>query len=206
MSSSSKKFYNFLIKLYPEDFQKQHGVELQQTFNNMVVDSGIIKTWFAILPDFIASAIKINLESLMRNSSLQFKLAIIGLVMLIPFGFFVALAIMGNLFHLTTNEIIGQNIAQNLILAKFLLIALPAAAFFMNLVPLASNTFEQKSMSHVLTPTFVRTNIPSLVVAAGGIGALVLLFGHDTVPCIVHGLMNQHFQNIIPLINVCKNA
>ena len=202
----SQKIYRQLIRFYPEDFQRQHGLEMDQTFADMQTDFGVFKTWLKILPDFFSSVFIINFKTIMEKSSLQFKLAMWGLVFIAPFALLSIAAIFGNLLGVPVNNAIGQQISHNIVVAKLILIYLPLAAFLLNIVPLTTNALGQKPLSNVITLQFVRVNFLSLVVAVAAIGSIVLLKAHDGIPCMVHGLINQGFHNIKPLLQVCRNA
>ncbi|MDR3642859.1 MAG: hypothetical protein P4L74_04505 [Candidatus Doudnabacteria bacterium] len=189
------------------DFQKQHGLEMRQTFDELIKDYGLVKTWLRVLPDFFISVLIINIKDFMEKSSLQFKLALWGVAMLVPFTLLVLAAMLGTLFHFPANNFIGQHIlAGHLGLAPFILIILPMGAFFMNLVPLVNNLFQQKQTSDVASLEFIRTNVLTLVVAVAGIGAAAFIPAHDAIPCFINGLIAQHFHNIVPLFDACRNA
>lgn len=177
-----------------------------QFYQDLVKEFGIFPTWARVAPDFLTSVFTINLQHFMEKSSLQIKLALGGTVLVLPFVLLVVLSLMGRAFGFSANSVIGPYIAHNFRLAFFMLIVMPLLAFILNLIPLAQNAFSQKNVSEVLSLQFVRVNLATLAVAAVGIGAVVFLLGHDAIPCLVNGLINQHFHNFLPLVRICRDA
>jgi hypothetical protein len=207
MDKLSQKIYSLMINFYPPDFQRQHGLEMRQTFDDLIKDYGLTKTWFRVLPDLFISVLIINLKDFMEKSSSQFKLALWGIAMLVPFTLLILAAMLRTLFHLPAINFIGQHvIAGHVGLATFILIILPIGAFLINLAPLANNVFQQKQISDVMSFEFVRTNVLTLAVTVAAVGAAAFLPAHDAVPCFINGLIAQHFHNIVPLFDVCRNA
>jgi hypothetical protein len=204
--SWSEKIYSKIIKLYPPDFQDQHGFELQQTFEDITLEVGTAHAWAAVLPDFIFSTVTINVKYFFSAAPIQTALAISGMVLVLPFTLFFIATSIGNSFDLRMDNIIGQQIDAHIMLSKFLLFTLPLIALLLNIGPLLLSILTQKKFSQIYKSQFIRVNFLTLLMTAVSLGCLAVLYGHDLVPCLVHTITIQNIHNTKSIIQTCQNS
>lgn len=130
---------------------------------------------------------------------------ILGVVLLIPFGILFTIATGGqvlNILGLENNwdQDMGNLIANHIQLATFMMFVAPAIAVALGIIAIVYFARMQQMREHTI----------EIVGSAGviiiGLGILVLLFGHDVIPCFLHGIVRQDFQNFKSLIEICRNA
>jgi predicted metal-dependent hydrolase len=74
----SKKFYAFLLKLYPETYKREFGEEMKYVFSQSIKDAytknrlqGIIREWLKTVLDALKSIINEHLENFKGGNSMK---------------------------------------------------------------------------------------------------------------------------------------
>ena len=144
---------------------------------------------------------------LITNTMKTTPIATIGLVLLIPFSIIFGVGMVWQFLHnigyaslpdvgiLVPNKTIGFAIV----------FTLPIIAFLINAITLILGAVTVGSGS-ILSMQFVKANFFSLTIVVSSAGATLFAFGHDSIPCFVHGVIREGVGNIWQLIQTCSNA
>ena len=134
-------------------------------------------------------------------------IVILSLVFLIPFSIIFALGMawqfLYNLGYASLPDI--GTVIPNRDLGFAIIFIFPVLAFFINFVTLIVGAVKVGPGS-VLSIQFAKANFATLAITFLSAGAMIFAFGHDSIPCFVHGVLRQGLGNIWPLINICRNA
>jgi len=120
------------------------------------------------------------------------------LILIIPLFLLFVFGILGH------TQGIGNFIGRNIYLSMALFIYLPIIAILLNAAGLIQQAYSKNGQ--ILNTRFVKENLPSLILIIGAAGAVVLLAGHDAVPCMLKSLTYNGWQGFKFLYNACKNA
>jgi hypothetical protein len=134
-------------------------------------------------------------------------IVILGLILLIPFS---ALFVVGMVWQFLNT--VGYASSPNLgafipnpDLGFVLVFIFPALAFVINFITLIVGAIKV-GPSSALSIQFAKTHRFTLVMVVLSAGATIFIFGHDVIPCFVHGVSREGLNNIWPLIKTCGNA
>lgn len=84
------------------------------------------------------------------------------------------------------------------------IVVFPLLAVLINGVPLVRQ-IGQKHTS-LFSFAFVKQNISSFLLLGIGLAFLAFLPLHDFAPCMLHGILSRGLQELIPLLQYCRNA
>jgi hypothetical protein len=208
----SKKIYERLLTVYPKTYKEEYRQSMLQTFAEMSEDAGLAEVWQIILKDAILSLPREYLALIINNMRFEnIKFAVIGFLFLVPMGLFIVTAMTSQalnqlmIYPNHLNDSIGQLIARYLPAAVVAFLVLPVLAVALNLAAVQRSLL-QKNRASLLSGTFLHSNLFSIVIACGGLLALVFLFGHDAIPCFLQGIYHHGLKGLWPLIQVCRIA
>ena|SRR5258708_363578 len=131
------------------------------------------------------------------------SLAVIGAILIAPFSALVALAILLNFLGAPPLNL--ANTIEDGRLTLLIVIIFPLVATVLN----ASALFIEmtgKRMVEILSWQFMFKNILSMAVAGAAVLALLFLFGHDAIPCMIKNTHSLDWQSFRHVYDVCKNA
>ncbi len=210
--NSAQRFYRALVQLYPAEFRAMFGDSLLQTFTDLCREADTLPTGkkrLILIRLFIDTAVGISVEQA-RLLSITMKnkpLAILGLIMLIPFGLVFVVGLTWQLLHVLGYANIPDMgaLVPNQAIAFALVFILPGVASAVNGIALVVSAVRDGPKG-VLTLQFVKSNLVSGVVVALSAGAVVFAFGHDTLPCLAFGILRQGLGNLLPLLQTCAQV
>ncbi len=130
---------------------------------------------------------------------------ILGMILLIPFGALFAIGLGGQILNIigvqnSWNQNIGNLIGNHVRFANIVILIPVIAAVAIGVIFFIYIVSTQRKEERIIP------FIGSIVITIVGLGMLILLFGHDSVPCFVKGIAHQGFHNLKPLIDICRNA
>jgi len=205
------RLYSKLLLLYPRNYQKKFANSMMQTFNDLYNEKASKHKAKVVAFAFIETLMSIAKEQatlITNNNSLkQNSLAILGFLLLVPFGAVVALGMVWQFLHTlgyATLPDIGV-LVPNRELGFALVFTFPAIAFLLNFGTLVIGA-ARVGLRRALSMQFVRVYLAPLTIVVLSMGATLFAFGHDTIPCFIHGVLQQGVGNIWPLIQLCANA
>jgi hypothetical protein len=82
-------------------------------------------------------------------------------------------------------------------------VVLPAVAVLINLISLLTSIVKTKKLS---PKRIFMTNPLAVIMTLVGLFFLLLIFGHDFVPCMFYGLTNLGVKQFGHIVSVCRNA
>lgn len=225
LSERAESVFKTLLWFYPQTFRKRFASQLLLTFDDMYQEEMEkngrvgIGFWSRIFTDL---AISIGTQHLATMKKQGFKtyfrktlnlniFNILGFIFLIPFFslFLIDLIgrlVQGDLFHYnrTFYKVVSQTPLYSSTQALFFwLILLPFLAVSLNLIPLLFWVFQKNELT--LKKLLLR-NAFSWIVILSGLFFLLVVFGHDFLPCFVNSILFHSGAGIGTVISVCKNA
>ena len=199
-SLSSSLYESFLV-LYPREYLEKHRPEMLQNFFDVECDSSsALRLWAFISMDLLMS---LTYQHMRAKSS---RAALFAFILFLPFLAMIALAILHN--ALTQNPgtgLVADFVSMHTSLAFALIFILPAIGVLAILADFAVDLVRERSWNP-LRAGFIRDHL--LAIGMLGLGILLLLFlpAHDTVPCILKGVLSSGFNGLGPLIQMCRQA
>lgn len=207
-----RNVYRRLIHLYPKAYRERFAEAMVQTFDDLCHErkheqSGSMLSFaLHMFSDTAISIIGEHLE-IMTNTIKNTPIEILGLILLIPFSllFLVGMAWQFlNTLGYASSPNLGAFI-PNPDLGYALIFIFPALAFLINFITLIVGAIRVGPGS-ALSTQFAKTHLFTLVIIVLSAGATLFIFGHDVIPCFVHGVLREGLNNIWPLIKTCGNA
>jgi hypothetical protein len=218
---STERVFNFLLFLYPEQYKKRFGEEMRIVFSDMYeeilakngrVDFGFLFKQFS---DITKGVVEQH-SDLIRKQGVRkyFHLSnynIIGGILLLPFlallGFdFLGRLAQGDFYHY--NRAWYAAITQSVLykepfILQIILIFAPFLAVLLNIIPaLASlQTMKKPTIGKMLF-----MNPLAFLIIGIGLFCLLIVYGHDFVPCMVHGIFNGGLFHFPQLLSFCGKA
>ena len=215
--------YKALLLLYPESYRNHFGQEMLFAFEDMYEEElekhGKIRLgfWISVFLDTTESVFTEHLN-MMKKQGLKNYLNlntynVIGGILLLPFililgSDFISRLVQGDFSH--PNMGLVGFLSRSILYSGYdkllwaILVFAPLLAAVLNLIPLASSL---RGESNKLTfRKLLFTSPLSLLIVGMGLLFILIVAGHDAVPCFVNHLISNGFGNIWQTILVCKNA
>ncbi len=198
-----RRGYAALLKLYPEEYRHRFADSMLQTFDDLCHEH---KDFSFTMGIFIDTFISILKENLMSNQ-LTTKLAVLGLILMVPFALVFGVAIIWQVLNWIGAAGTPDPVAlfPNMQLANWLIFLAPALALALNAGALTLGALRAGPRA-ALTLQFAKSKALTLAVVVLGAGVTVFIFGHDAIPCFFKGLLNSGWKNIGTLIQLCMKA
>jgi len=195
MAKMSDKIYDTLLYVYPEDYSSQYGRQMNQTFRDLYREAkakdgskGVFSLWLGVLGDLLISAVEEHLYSikhdglkkhLVRNLHIN-RYGVLGALLLVPFLIMFTISALVTLFSPASLPALYASPVHAPGIFMVFGIVFPILAILIN-------GFSLLHQIKLFSPLFIRTNLFALGVVALGAGVLLLIFGHDFIPCLIRG-------------------
>ena len=221
LSKNTERMFSFLLALYPEQYRKRFGKEMWTVFRDMYDEEFTQKGsvgfdfLFKQFGDISKSVVEQH-SDLMRRQGMKkyFHLSnynIIGGILLLPFltllglDFFGRL-VQGDFYHY--NRAWYAAITQSILykepfMLQIILIFAPFLAVILNIIPIINSLQRTKKLT---LKTFFFANPLAFLILALGLFCLLIVYGHDFVPCMVHGIINGGLFHFSQMFSFCRNA
>jgi hypothetical protein len=219
--TSIDNFYKLLLHFYPKNYRQRYGEQMLYAFQDLyqeaLAKSGKIGLgfWLSTFTDTLQSVFREHLNMIKQvGIKKYFRISnynILGGILLLPFFLLFGLdftdrIIQGDLFHY--NRQFSSSISHTILYANFngqvpllwtILVAMPILAVLINLIPLFFSVSKKIPLKKIFT-----TNSIAIILILAGLFCLVVVYGHDVIPCTFHSLLNG--QGIPETLSYCKNA
>lgn len=220
-ATKATKVYQTLLALYPYAYHKRFGHEMQIVFHDLYQEelakrgSVGVHFWFSVLGDVVQSAASEHIAMMKKQGIKNYfhirTSNVIGAVLLIPFLTLLGLdllgrVVQGDLTHYNRawyQAITHSVLYREPILIQVIFIFAPLLAVALNVVSLLSSL---RTTKKPMIPALILTNPLSVIVTALGLFCLMVVYGHDVFPCMVHGIFSHGFGSFFKLVAVCGNA
>ena len=203
--------YRKLLRLYPGEYRRQFEESMMQTFDDLCNERGREGMFgFALwaFGDTSVGILKEHVGSILNNKHMRnAPIAMLGLILIIPFCLLFGIGMIWQFLHTIGYAGIPNitSIVPNRALGFAIVFTLPVLAFLANFIALIVGAVEAGPGS-VLRIQFARVNAAPLAIMLLSAGAMVFAFGHDSIPCFVHGILTEGLRNFWPLIQTCRGA
>ena len=222
----AEQFYRTLLYMYPEIYRKRFGNEMLFVFQDLYQEESVkhgkagIMFWFAIVTDIMQSAMLQHIILIQKNGIKNYFhitiYNIIGAVFLLPFlmlfciDFFGRL-IQGNFTHY--NKVTYNYISHTVLYSTYnghasllwtTLILAPCLAVVSNCIPVFAGVIRHKKKATI--KTLFLTNPLAFVIIAIGAFCLLVVYGHDSIPCMMNRIYDHGFGNVGHMLSFCRNA
>lgn len=221
-----ERIYLLFISLYPEAYQKRFGQELHFLFQDLyqeeVSKKGKIGIgfWFWIYFDTLVEVAKQHIFLMKQQEVRKYfritKYNILGAVFLLPFFTLFVIDLLGRIVQgdLTHYNRAWYQVISHTILystyngqAPFLwlvMVFFPILAVLLNIIPVVSFVTKRKTN---LSLQYIFLAKPLAIIFIGlGLFFLLVVFGHDFFPCMVHGLLSHGIKKFGEVAAFCRNA
>lgn len=220
-----EKIIDVLLLLYPEQYRKRFGKEMKIVFYDMYQEevekhgSVGIGFWISCISDCIKSVLEQHISEIQQNGMKKYmqqtlhinRYNVIGGIFLLPFMILLSLNVLGRILQ---GDLVHYNRAwyaaithsilyKEPFIIKTIFIYAPVIAIIINVIPFL------RSLQTINKPTIYKllfANLFSFIILGMGLFFLVIIYGHDVVPCMAHGLQIKGITNIQTIISVCRNA
>jgi len=221
--SKQDAFYKALLLLYPESYRDHFGQEMLFAFEDMYQEEvekyGKIGLgfWISVFLDTVESVVTEHMNMMKKQGFKKYlninAYNVIGGILLLPFVLilgsdFIGRLVQGDFSH--PNMGLAGFLSRSILYSGYdkllwaILVFAPLLAAVLNLIPLASSL---RGESNKLTfRKLLFTRPVSLLIVGMGLLFILIVAGHDAVPCFVNQLISKGFGNIWQTILVCKNA
>jgi hypothetical protein len=207
-----RNLYRKLVHLYPKAFRERFAEAMMQTFDDLCCEKqheqggSMVSFALGMFSDTAISIIGEYLE-IMTNTIKNTPIEILGLILLIPFSLLFLAGMAWQLLNAlgyAGSPDLGAFI-PNRDAGYALIFIFPLIAFLINFITLIVGAI-RAGPSAALSIQFAKTHLFTLVIVVLSAGATLFIFGHDVIPCFVHGVLREGPNNIWPLIKTCGNA
>ncbi len=222
--TKSDAIYRGFLSFYPEQYRKRFGQEMLFSFQDMYKEevskygkAGFI-FWFSIITDTMQSAITQHIIMIKKEGVKKYfhitVYNILGAILLLPFiillgADFLGRLVQGDLIHynrawyaVVSHTILYSTFNGHAYLLWATLILAPFLAVVLNLIPVLTSIMQTKKLT---VRTLFLTNPLAIVIIGVGVFALLVIYGHDFFPCVVHGLLNGSV-NKEHILSLCSKA
>ncbi|HEV2339354.1 MAG TPA: hypothetical protein VGT05_01145 [Patescibacteria group bacterium] len=224
--AKAEQFYKTLLCMYPEIYRKRFGNEMLFVFQDLYQEESVnhgkadILFWFAIVTDTIKSAMLQHIILIQKHGIKNYFhiniYNIMGAVFLLPFlmlfciDFFSRL-IQGDFTHY--NRVTYNYISHTMLYNTYnghapllwtVLILAPCLAVVINCVPVFASVIQRKIKSTIKT-LFLANPLAFVIIAIGAF-CLLVVYGHDSIPCVMNRIYNHGFGNVGHMVSFCRNA
>lgn len=224
----AEDLFKIMLFLYPKKYRKRFGHEMFLVFQDMYYEelekhgkvgvffwtSQIVDMTKSILDEHKNLIIKKGMKKYLQQSLHINKSNIVGALLLLPFLTLLGIDFLGRLvqgdlmhYNMTWYSVMSHTILYSTFnghayLLWIVFIAAPIIALALNVIPVIKYLHPRKKIT---LKTLLFTNPIAIAIIGIAFFALLIVYGHDFFPCIVHGLLNGavNKENIIA---VCKNA
>lgn len=223
--TKSFEFYKTLLFIYPKPYRKRFGKQmliiLQDMYKEEVSKYGkaSFRFWLYIFLDTIQSIVIQHVNSMKQQGVKKYfhinNYNIWGGILLLPFALLFIYGIIGRIVQgdlnhynrsfqgvLSHSFIYANYFGKPLILLAIAII-FPTLAVVINLIPLLTAFVKAKKRSPI---KLFQNNPIAVLLTLVGLFFLLIIFGHDVIPCIFYGLAHFGFGQLGHILAVCKNA
>ncbi len=221
--SKESNFYKFLLFFYPKQYRKRFGEEMLFAFDHMYQEelakhgSIGIGFWFSIVSDTIQSSITEHFSMIKKQGIKKYfninTYNIIGGILLLPFLILFGIDLLGRIVQgdLTHyNRDFYSVLSQTILYSTYngqaqllwtILVFFPLLAVILNLIPLVLSL--KQSKNKLTIGSLLSANPLALLIIGTGFLFVLIAFGHDIIPCTVHGIFQYGIFQLFPLIDYC---
>lgn len=206
-----RRLYRRLLNGYPRDFRDRLAPAMLETFDDLCREHNLKgHGWGFVVALFANTFFAMLKEQFMQKKDTQ-RLALVSLVLLIPFGLVIGLGLVLQALHalgLAGNPDLGavlEPIFGHSQMYYPVIFIFPLIAFALSAGSLAVRALRAGPQG-ALSLEFARQNSLTLAVIALGAGAAIFLSGHDAIPCFVRGLFSGGLSHPGDLLRVCWQA
>lgn len=140
---------------------------------------------------------------------------VIGTILLLPFLVLLGIDFLGRLIQgdfMHYNRAFYNVVSHTILYGSYngqvpflwtILILFPILAVVFNLIPFVISLKQSKKSTF---ETLFFANPLAVIIIGIGFFSLVVVFGHDVIPCFVYGILSHGLGNIGRIISFCKNA
>ncbi len=219
------KFYSSLLYFYPESYRKNYGREMLRVFSQMYQEetqqgrAGML-FWSRIISDVAISGVGEHFDDLGKKGPRNYlgktlrinDLNIIGAVLLLPFGLLLAIDFIGRVVQgdlIRYDRAFSATVSSTFLYRHPLLlwsvmVLAPILAVAINLVPFMRAIAKNRGK---LTPNKVLSANPAAaLIIMLGFFALLIIYGHDAIPCFIHGVFLGKLGDFGNLVSTCRRA
>lgn len=197
--SRAESCYAALLRLYPAAYRHRFETQMRQTFRDLYRDQsrhGVV-FWTRLALDTFTGATReqatvtrsLDMHKITTMSANQ-RALYAGLVLMLPAVLFVAVGT--GLQIMPPHHYLGQELHLPLHLMQIMLVAFPLLALAINLAALVGTAARRRQS--LLSFSFIKRYLLTLVLLAVALGWLAVLFGHDTIGCAAQNLPLLHWQ------------
>jgi hypothetical protein len=219
------EFYKALLSFYPTAHRKRFGEQMLITFQDMyqeeVATQGKagFRFWSSLILDTIQSIISQHVHTMIQQGFKKYfhinTYNIVGGTLLLPFALIfmygmIGRIVQGDLIHY--NRSFEGALSHSFIYANYfgkpwvsiaIAIVFPAVAVLINLISLFTSIKKAKKLS---PKRLFLTNPIAVLITLIGLSFLVIIVGHDVVPCMWYGITHFGFGQLGHIVSVCRNA
>lgn len=225
IQTKAAAFYKNLLFLYPSTYRKQFGEQMLLVFHDMYQDELSVKGnvqfgfWLSIILDVTKSSITQHISAMKQQGWRKYFhitiYNIIGGILLLPFLLIfiygmIGRTIQGDVYHYNRpfesvlyHSFIYANYFGKPLILMAIAILFPAIALLINLISIISSLTKTKKQSPI---KLFLANPVAYVITLTGLFFLLIIFGHDFVPCTVNALMKYGFGQVGHIVSVFRNA
>lgn len=220
-----EKLLAFFLLMYPLEYRKKFGNEIVWVFSQMydeeIHSKGKAEITFLILQfgDIAKSVLEQHFAVVQKKGIKKYlvqtlhitRYNIAGGILLLPFGILFTLDFLGRLvqgdftrYNRAWYAAITQSVLyREPIVIRALLIYAPLAAVIINITPLLQAVF---STNRITVRKLLFTSPFAILIIVLGLGFLGIVYGHDVIPCTIHGILSHGLLQLPKILTVCKNA
>ena len=219
----SDRLYEMLLLIYPEPYLKKFGREMLYTFQDMreeeLAKRGMVGVvfWCGIIIDSLLSALREHNEVIRKDGMKKYlyqtlklnNYNLVSLILLLPYFIMAVIdltgrILQGNLGHYNpaTYAALSQTPLYWYPILFTWVILFPILAIAISLIPLAMNG------KKIAWPdiAYLRQNPGGVIVITVAALLLATIKLHDFVPCMVHNISMNGFNNLPSIIALCRKA
>ncbi len=215
-----ERIYKQLLLLYPKRYKDRFANEMLQVFNDLRSDEleekGKIGVgfWTLQFADLTKSLLSENFDAMQKQGIKKYfhltTYNIWGIILLLPIFImsvidFSSRIAQGNLFHYnkTTYNFLSHTFLYQTPVLFTWVILFPLAAVVLNVFPLIKT---RSKRAHVLSFSFVKSNLVTLIILCFGLGFIFMIRFHDFLPCVINNIFSKGLNQLGPILGYCRNA
>jgi hypothetical protein len=220
---NAKKMFELLLLLYPTQYRKEYGREIELVFYDLYQEeiakkgNAGFRFWFSQVGDILQSVIEQHKELVLKVGMKRYlqqtlhvnKYNVIGFLFLLPFLLMfttdlISRIAQGDLTHY--NRPVYHYLSQTPLywtpVLFSIVVLFPLIAVTVNVIPLL-----QQKKKRMFSLVYLRKNIITFIIILAGLGCIAIIKLHDFMPCMIHGLLKEAgLINFSKVFAVCRNA
>jgi len=218
-------FYKVLLSFYPSSYRMRFGQEMLYAFRDLYEEEIMenrkagIGFWFSVIKDTLLSVVIEHIDMLKKQGLKNYlhisNYNIIGFILLLPFLALFGIDFLGRLaqgdfthynrvwYSVVSHMLLYNTYSGQAPLLFTILILAPFLAVLINLIPVISFIKRRKKIT--LKAVLLAYPLAAILICFG-LFSLLIVWGHDFVPCVVNGLLKTGFSQLFQILSVCRNA